>query len=155
MKTFLSLLAILWKSACHWVYLFLSPLPFTSLMFSAIFKASSGNHFAFSHLFFLRMVLMTTSHTMLQPSIHSSSGYQTESLEFIFHLHYIIIRDLIYVIAECSSGFPYFLQFKHEYCLLLPKHCFQIITHHSQWVWNKNTQFEDCYPGFVVGFSHA
>ena len=26
----------------------------------------------------------------------------------LFHLHYIIIRDLIQVIAECSSGFPYF-----------------------------------------------
>ena len=21
---------------------------------------------------------------------------------------------------------------------------------HSQWVWNKNTQFEDCYPGSVT-----
>ena len=65
MKTFLSLLDILWKSAFHWIYLSLSPLPFASLIFSAIFKASSGNNFAFSHLFFLRMVLMTTSHTML------------------------------------------------------------------------------------------
>ena len=30
----------------HKVYLSLSPLPFTSLIFSAVFKASSGNHFA-------------------------------------------------------------------------------------------------------------
>ena len=30
-KAFLSLLAILWNSAFFWVYLFLSPLPFTSL----------------------------------------------------------------------------------------------------------------------------
>ena len=36
-KTFLSLLAILWNSAFSWVYLSLSPLPFTSLLFSAKF----------------------------------------------------------------------------------------------------------------------
>ena len=23
-------------------------------------------------------------------------------------------------------------------------------THHSQWVWSKNTQFEEGYPGFVA-----
>ena len=40
---------------------FLSPLPFTSLLFSAICKASSDNHFAFLHFFFLGMVLITTS----------------------------------------------------------------------------------------------
>ena len=34
-----------------------SPLPFTSLLFSAICKASSDNHFAFLHFFFLEMVL--------------------------------------------------------------------------------------------------
>ena len=32
------------------------------------------------------------------------------------------MRDLIHVIDECSSGFPYFLQFKPEYCFPLPKH---------------------------------
>ena len=45
-------------------------------IFSAVFKASSGHPFSFSHLFFLGMVLVTTSRTMLQTSIHSSSGYQ-------------------------------------------------------------------------------
>ena len=35
------------------VYLIFSPLSFTSLIFSAIFKASSENHFAFLHFFFL------------------------------------------------------------------------------------------------------
>ena len=44
---FLSLLVTLWNSAFRWVYLFFSPLPFTSLLFSAICKASSDNHFAF------------------------------------------------------------------------------------------------------------
>ena len=73
-KAFLSLLAILWNSVFRWLYLFFSPLPFTSLLFSAICKASSDNHFAFWHFFFLRMVLITASCTMLQTSAHSSSG---------------------------------------------------------------------------------
>ena len=52
-KAFLSLLAILWNCAFSWVYLSFSPLPFTSLLFSALCKASSDNHFAFFHFFFL------------------------------------------------------------------------------------------------------
>src|SRR5574337_475795 len=40
-KAFLSFLAILWNSAFRWLYLSFSPLPFTSLLFSAISKASS------------------------------------------------------------------------------------------------------------------
>ena len=50
-KTFLSLLVILWNSAFKWVYLSFSPLPFASLLFTAICKASSDNHFAFLHFF--------------------------------------------------------------------------------------------------------
>ena len=73
-KTFLSLLVILWKSAFRWVYLAFSPLPFASLLFSAICKTSSDNHFAFLRFFFLEMVLITTSCTMSQTSVHSSSG---------------------------------------------------------------------------------
>ena len=52
-NAFLSLLAILWNSAFSWVYLSLSPLPFASLLFLAICKASSDKHFAFSHFFCL------------------------------------------------------------------------------------------------------
>ena len=63
-KTFLPLLGILWNCAFCWVYLSLSPLLFTSLLFSAICKASSDNHFAFLHFFFFGMVLVTTSCTM-------------------------------------------------------------------------------------------
>ena len=51
-KAFLTLLAILWNSAFSWVYLSLSPLPFASLLFSAICEASSDNQFAFLHCFF-------------------------------------------------------------------------------------------------------
>ena len=49
-KTFLSLLAILWNSAFRWVYLSFSRLVFASLLFSAICKTSSDNHFAFLFL---------------------------------------------------------------------------------------------------------
>ena len=73
-KTLLSFLAILWNSAFRWVYLSFSPLPFTSLLFSAICKASSANQFAFLHVFYLRMVFITSSCTMSQTSVHSSSG---------------------------------------------------------------------------------
>ena len=48
-KAFLSLLAILWNSAFKWEYLSFSPWLCTSLLFTAICKASSDNHFAFLH----------------------------------------------------------------------------------------------------------
>ena len=72
-KPFLSLLAVLWNSAFSWIYLSLSPLPFISLLFSAICKASSDNLFAGLNFFFLGMVLITSC-TVLQASIHSFSG---------------------------------------------------------------------------------
>ena len=53
---------------------FLFPLPLTSLLFLAICEASSDNHFAFLHFFFLEIVLIITSYTMLQISTHSPSG---------------------------------------------------------------------------------
>ena len=73
-KAFLSFLAIFWNSAFKWVYLAFPPLPLASLLFSAICKASSDNHFAFLPFFFFSMVLITASHTMSWTSIHSSSG---------------------------------------------------------------------------------
>ena len=47
---------------------------FASLLFTAISKASSDNHFAFLYFFFLGMVLINTFWTMSQTTIHSSSG---------------------------------------------------------------------------------
>ena len=73
-KAFLSLLAILLNSAFKLVYLYFYPLPLASLLFSAICKSSSDNHFAFLHFFFLEMVLITASCTLSWTSIHSSSG---------------------------------------------------------------------------------
>ena len=46
-KAFLYLLAILWIPTFKWISLSFSPLPFTCLIFSAICKACSDNHFAF------------------------------------------------------------------------------------------------------------
>ena len=46
-KAILSLLAILWNSAFKCVYLSFSPLPFTSVLFSAICKASSATTLPF------------------------------------------------------------------------------------------------------------
>ena len=50
-NAFLSLLAIFWNSAFKCVYLSFSPLLFTSLLFTAICKASSDSHFAITFLF--------------------------------------------------------------------------------------------------------
>ena len=72
-KAFLSLLAILWKSAFKWEYLSFSTLLLTSLLFTAICKASSDGRFAFLHLFISGMVLISVSYTMSWISIHSSS----------------------------------------------------------------------------------
>ena len=47
-----------------WVFLSFSPLLFAFLLFTAICKASSDNHFAVSHFFFLGMVLIPVSCTM-------------------------------------------------------------------------------------------
>ena len=73
-KAFLSLLALLWNSAFRCLYLSLSPLLFTSLLFTAICKASPDNYFAFWHFFSMGMVLIPVSCTMSWTSVHSSSG---------------------------------------------------------------------------------
>ena len=73
-KAFLSLLTILWNSAFRCFYLSFSPLFFTSLLFTAICKASSDSHFAFLHFFSMGMILVPVSCTMSQTSVYSSSG---------------------------------------------------------------------------------
>ena len=81
---FLSLLAILWNSAFKRIYLYFFPLPFTSLLFTAICKSSSDNHFAFLHFFFLGMVLICASCTMSRNSVHSSSGTLSDLIPWIY-----------------------------------------------------------------------
>ena len=70
-KAMFSLLALPQNSAFRWIYLSFSPLLFTSLLHSAIWKAFSDHHLPFLQ-FFLGMVFITSSHTMLQTSVCSS-----------------------------------------------------------------------------------
>ena len=64
--------------------------------FLSIFKASSDNHIAVFHFFFLGMVLVTASSTMLQTSVHSSSVTLSTSYNSMnqFITSSIILRDL-------------------------------------------------------------
>ena len=109
MKAFLSLLAILWDSAFSWVYLSLS-LPSPSLLFSGIWTAFLDNHFAFLHFILFGVILVTTSCTSLQTSIHSSSSAlsTTLTLESICHLHCILINHLIRSYLNGLMVFPTF-----------------------------------------------
>ena len=84
MKALLSLLAIFCNSAFRWVYLSFSPLPFVSLFFSAICKASSDNHVAFVHFFFLGMVSITAYCTISWTSVYSSSGTLSDLTPWIY-----------------------------------------------------------------------
>ena len=83
-KAFVYLFDILWNYAFRWTYLSFSPLPFTSLLFTAICKAFPDNHFAFLHFFFLGMVLITSSCTMSWTSVHSSSGTLSDLIPRIY-----------------------------------------------------------------------
>ena len=73
-KAFLSLLSNLWNSAFKMIYLSFSPLPFTSLLFIAICKASWDNHFAFWHFFFPGDGLDHCLLYNITNFVHSSSG---------------------------------------------------------------------------------
>ena len=55
-----------------------------SLLFTAICKASSYNHFAFLHFFFLGMVLITASCTVSWTSNYSSSGTLSDLIPWIY-----------------------------------------------------------------------
>ena len=90
----LSLLAILWNSAFKWEYLSFSPLFFTSLLFTAICKASSDNHFAFLHFFFLGMVLIPVCCTVSQTSVHSSSEAEDIKKRWQYYTAELYIKDL-------------------------------------------------------------
>ena len=71
---FLLPLAGLCNSTSCWVYLSLCLFLYTSLLSSAMYKASSYSHIASLHFFFFGMILVTAFCMVLQTSIHSSSG---------------------------------------------------------------------------------
>ena len=99
--------------AISWVYLSLSLLPFTSLLFSAIGKTLSDYPFAFSHFFFLRMVLITTSYTMVQTSILSSSGLLSTRFNPL-NLSPPLCNHKGFDLGH--TWMIYFLQFNSEFC---------------------------------------
>ena len=79
-------------------------------------KSSSDNHFAFLHFFFLGMVLITASCTMLWTSAHSSSG----TLSDIIPWNYLSLPLYSHKAFDYSHiwmvlFFRYFLQFKSEF----------------------------------------
>ena len=66
-------------------YIFPFLLCLSLLFFSQLnFKASSDNHFAFVHFFFLGMILITASCTTSWTSIHSSSGTLSNLIPWIY-----------------------------------------------------------------------
>ena len=79
-------------------------LPQTTILSSCISFSLGG----FDHCFLYNVM-------NLRPQFFRHSVYQIQSLEPVYHLHCIVIKDLIQVIPECSSCFPYFLQFKSEF----------------------------------------
>ena len=94
-KAFLSLFATLWNSAFRWIYISFSPLLFASLLFSAIFKVYSDNHFVFLHFTFFQMVMITDSCTMSGTYDHCSSASLSYLIPWIYHFHCIVVSDLI------------------------------------------------------------
>ena len=110
----LALLAIFWNSAFKWVYFSISHLPLAWLLFLAMCRSSSDNNFAFLHLFFIRMVLITASCTMSQTSDHRSLGALSDLIPCIYlslPLFSIWFRSYLNGLVV----FPYFLQFKSEF----------------------------------------
>ena len=96
-KAFLSLLAILWNSAFKWVYLSFSSLPFTSLLFTAICKASSDKDFPFLHFFSMGWSWSLSPVQCHKPlSIVLQALCLSDLIPWIyFSLPLYIIRDLI------------------------------------------------------------
>ena len=112
-KPFLSLLAILWNSAFHWAYVSLSPLPFASLLFSALCNASQTTtlpcciSFSWRWFWSLSPVQCYKPPSIVLQVILWHKGSTSDSivlqalclpdliLESIHHLHCIIAKDLI------------------------------------------------------------
>ena len=90
-KPFLSLFAILWNSAFKWEYLYFSPLLFTSLLFTAICKASSDSYFAFLHFFFLGMVLILHKPLSI---VHQALCLSDLFLIFMLQISPLILKNM-------------------------------------------------------------
>ena len=90
---------------------------FNSLLFSLICKTPSDNYFALLHFFFLGMVLITASCIMSGTSVHSSSGTLSGHIPWMYlSLPLYNWKGFDLGHTWMVSGFPYFLQFKSEFC---------------------------------------
>ena len=100
------------------VYIFPFLLCFSLLFFSQLFVRPPQTAILLFCLLFRGYGLdpcLLYNVTNLRPQFIRHSVYQIQSLKSSSHFHCIILRDLIQVIPEWSSGFPYFLQFKSEF----------------------------------------
>ena len=94
----------------------------SSLFFTFLLLLLSVDYFIshFSFLFFIFPFHFPSLLSSLSRLWNFTSDHLTDQkkshLKTVSHFHCIIIRDFIQVIAEWSSGFPYFLQFKSEFC---------------------------------------
>ena len=95
----------------------LSPLPLASVLYSALFKASSDNPFCLFCIFFPWEWSWSLPPVQCHepPSIVLQALYHILFFDSMCHFYCIIIRDLISVIHGWVSGFPCFLQFKSEF----------------------------------------
>ena len=101
------------------VYFSLSPLPFASLLSSAMCKASSVNHFAFLHFFFLEWFwslppVQCYKHTsiVLQALCLPDLILWTYSLPLLYNHKGFFFRSYLNGLVV----FPYILQLKPEFC---------------------------------------
>ena len=109
-KDFLSLLAILWNFTFKWVYLSFSPLPFTSLLFSDICKASSDPTLPFCFSFPWGWVLSPPPVQCREPlSVVLQALYQIPSLEFICHFHCITASSYLNGLVVFPTFFSFSL----------------------------------------------
>ena len=80
-KAFFSHLGNLWNFAFKWEYISFSPLPFASLLFSAICNVTSDSHFAF---LFLENDLDHSLLYNVTNSVYSSSGTLSDLIPWIY-----------------------------------------------------------------------
>ena len=69
-KAFFCLLAILWNSVFKWMYLSFSPLPFASLLFTAICKASSDKRVYITTTQHRSLLILTTHNIVVVQSLN-------------------------------------------------------------------------------------
>ena len=95
---------------------FLFSFAFHFSSFWAICKASSDNHFAFLHFFFLDMVLVTASCTILWTSICSSLGTLSDLIPWIYLSLLLCNHKRIDLGHTWKAKWFSLLQFKSEFC---------------------------------------